>query len=354
MNRKKTKARLNIDAAPGTLIQSTDTSLPPAKITYFEYSEDYLNERQLESLSQVLPLGNANRTVWINVDGLYDNALMQQVMDCFGIHPLVIEDIQTTTQRPKTDTYESYLFLTLKMLQWDEKDRNILAEQVSLLIGKNYVISFQEVQGDVFDPIRDRIRRNKGRIRRSPADYLAYSLVDSIVDNYFLILEEFEEQIDEVEEQILTAPRPNTPQAIHDLKRKILSMRKAVWPLREVVNRLEKFESTLIHNATKPYLADVYDHTIQIIDTVETIRDITSGLLDIYLSNISNSMNSVMKVLTIIATIFIPLTFIAGVYGMNFQNMPELSWAWGYPVVVGVMVMAAVGMLFYFKRKKWL
>ena len=240
------------------------------------------------------------------------------------------------------------------MISYEEKIKDILSEQVGIIIGRDVVISFQEKPGDVFDPIRARIRENKGRIRRCGADYLAYALVDAIVDNYFLALESLEDRIDDLEEQIMTAPGTDTPKIVHLLKRKILSLRKAVWPLREIISGLEKDETGVIVKSTRIYLRDVYEHTIQVIDTVETLRDISSGLLDIYLSHVSNSMNSVMKVLTIIATIFIPLTFIAGIYGMNFQKMPELAWRWGYPAVLGVMALVAAVMIVYFKRKKWL
>lgn len=228
------------------------------------------------------------------------------------------------------------------------------SEQVSIIFGQNYVISFQEREGDVFNPIRDRIRTGKGRIRKMGADYLAYTLMDAIVDNYFTILEKIGEDIEDVEESMITNPTPETLHAIHLLKRKMISLRKSVWPLREVVSALERSESSLIRDPTRIYLKDVYDHTIQVIDTVETFRDVLSGMLDVYLSSISNKMNEIMKVLTIIATIFIPLTFIAGVYGMNFENMPELKWGWGYRVVWFAMLLIGISMLAYFRKKRWL
>jgi magnesium transporter len=224
---------------------------------------------------------------------------------------------------------------------------------VSIILGRDFVISFQEVQGDVFEPIRDRLRSGKGRIREAGADYLTYTLIDSVVDNYFTILERLEDRIDELETSILTASGSKAISDIHSLKRQLIFLRRAVWPLREVISDLEKEEGRLIRNETKPYLRNVYEHAVQVIETSSAIRDVTSGLQDIYLSTVSNSMNAVMKVLTTIATIFIPLTFIAGIYGMNFRLMPELGWRWGYPAVIGVMLVVAIGMVIYFKRKKW-
>jgi len=240
------------------------------------------------------------------------------------------------------------------MLYYDEEKHDITAEQVSIILGSNFVISFQEQEGDVFKFIRERIRNGKGRIRKVGSDYLAYALVDAIVDNYFIILEKLGEKIEEMEEELVTNPTPETLQTIHHLKREMIFLRKSVWPLREVISALERGEPTLIHESTGIYLRDLYDHTIQVIDSIETFRDMVSGMLDIYLSSISNRMNEVMKVLTIIATIFIPLTFIAGIYGMNFQYMPELGWHWGYPAVWFVICAIFIVMLVYFKRKRWM
>jgi len=240
------------------------------------------------------------------------------------------------------------------MLSYRNENKSIQSEQVSLVLGQNVVISFQESVGDVFEQIRDRIRHAKGRIRKASADYLAYVLIDAIVDNYFAILEKLGELVESIEEELITKSTEKTLQQIHGIKRELLFLRKSVWPLRELTNNLEKTESPLIVDATKLYLRDVYDHTIQIIDTVESFRDMVSGMFDIYLSSISNRMNAVMKVLTIIATIFIPLTFIAGIYGMNFKDMPELEWKWGYPIVLIVMAVVGISMLIYFKRRKWL
>jgi magnesium transporter len=252
------------------------------------------------------------------------------------------------------EDFEDYLFIVFKMLSYYEKESEIRSEHVSLFLGSNFVLTFQEKEGDVFASIRERIRDGRGRIRKMGSDYLAYALIDTVVDNYFSILEKIGEKVEDVEGELVTNPTTETIQSIHNLKREMIYLRKSVWPLREVVSRLERGDSELINETTVIYLRDVYDHTIQVIDAVETLRDILSGMLDLYLSSISNRMNEVMKVLTIIATIFIPLTLIAGVYGMNFRYMPELDWRWGYPTILLTMTVIGIIMLIYFKRKKWL
>jgi magnesium transporter len=252
------------------------------------------------------------------------------------------------------EDFGDYIFAVLKMLQYNEEDKETQVEQISLILGSNWVISFQENAGDLFDPIRERLRTDKGRIRKMGADYLVYALIDAVVDNYFVVLERIGERIEEIEEEIVTNPSPVTLQAIHNLKRQVILLRKSVWPLREAISRLERWESKLIKRSTDIFLRDVYDHTIQVIDAVETYRDMLSGMLDIYMSSVSNRMNEVMKVLTIIATIFIPLTLVAGIYGMNFRYMPELEWVWSYPFVLLIMLAVGIVMLIYFRRRKWL
>jgi len=252
------------------------------------------------------------------------------------------------------EDFEDHLFVTVKMIYFDDKKNDIEAEQLSIIFGPNFVISFQEKEGDIFNPIRDRIRKARGRIRKMKADYLAYALLDTIVDHYFIVLEKLGEKIEGMEEELVAKPTPETLQSIHTLKRELIFLRKSIWPLREVVNVLERGESSLIHKSTGIYLRDVYDHTIQVVDTVETFRDMVSGMLDIYLSSVSNRMNEVMKVLTIVATIFIPLTFLAGVYGMNFKHMPELELPWGYPGLLVLMIAVGLTMVAYFRSKKWL
>jgi magnesium transporter len=339
---------------PGALIHIGEKKVELAKISILDYDENQFEEKEAKTVEECFPFKDKPTTTWINIDGLHQVDIIEKIGKNFDFHPLLLEDILNTEQRPKIEAFENHIYIVLKMLYYDERTNEISSEQISIIFGQNFVISFQEKVGDVFDPIRDRIRTGKGRIRKMGADYLAYSLMDAIVDNYFIILEKIGEDIEVVEESMMANPTPKTLHAIHRLKRKMISLRKSVWPLREVVNALERSESPLIQNPTRIYLKDVYDHTIQVIDTVETYRDVLSGMLDVYLSSISNKMNEIMKVLTIIATIFIPLTFIAGVYGMNFENMPELKWRWGYPGIWSIMLIIGISMLLYFRKKKWL
>ena len=319
-----------------------------------DYDESHFEEKEAKRIEECFAFGDKPTVTWINIDGIHQLDIIEKIGEHFNIHPLVLEDIVTTGQRPKMEDFVDYIFLTLKMLHYSEEEKETKAEQVSLILGSNYVISFQENEGDVFDPIRERIRADKGRIRKMRADYLAYALMDAVVDNYFTILEKLGERIEDFEEELVVNPTPETLQAIHRLKREMIFLRKSVWPLREVINRLERWESSLINKSTAIYLRDVYDHTIQVIDAVETFRDMLSGMLDIYLSSVSNRMNEVMKVLTIIATIFIPLTLVAGIYGMNFRFMPELEEPMGYPMVLLSMLFVGMLMVAYFRKKKWL
>jgi len=324
------------------------------KITIIDYDEEKFQEKEVETIDEVFPFSDKSTATWINLDGIHQVDSIEKIGKHFKIHPLVLEDIMNTGQRPKMEDFNNYLFLVLKMLSYDEEENETKTEQVSLILSSNYVISFQESEGDVFDPIRERIRTDRGRIRKMGVDYLAYSLIDAIVDNYFMVLEKIGEKIEDIEDELVKNPTPEVLHTIHRLKRELIFLRKSVWPLREVISRLERWESPLIDKSIDIYLRDVYDHTIQVIDALETFRDMLSGMLDIYLSSVSNRMNEVMKVLTIIATIFIPLTLVAGIYGMNFKYMPELDWVWGYPMVYTVMLAVSAVMLVYFRRKKWL
>jgi len=324
------------------------------KITIMDYDEAQFEEKEVETIDECFLFKDKPTVTWINIDGLHQVEILEKLGECYGLHPLVLEDILNTDQRPKMEDYGEYIYIVLKALDYNDKSNEIETEQISLILGSNFVFSFQEREGDTFDPIRERLRNSKGRIRKMGADYLAYTLLDSIVDNYFIILERLGEKIEFLEEKLVTQPTPETLQIIHHLKRDMIFLRKAVWPLREVISSLERGESSLIKESTRIYLRDVYDHTIQTIDTIETYRDMVSGMLDIYLSSVSNRLNSVMKVLTIIATIFMPLTFLAGVYGMNFKFMPELEWRWGYAFIWLVMVGIGVFMLLYFRKKRWL
>ncbi len=339
---------------PGTLVHIGEKKTEIPRITIIDYDETHFQEREAKSIEECFLFKEKPTVTWINVDGLHQVDVMEKLGECYGLHPLVMEDILNTDQRPKMEDYGEYIYIVLRALELGSKSNEVETEQISLVLGSNFVFSFQERKGDTFDPVRDRIRNGKGRIRKMGADYLAYALLDSIVDNYFIILEKIGEKIEFLEEKLVSGPSPETLQAIQHLKREMIFLRKAIWPLREVISGLERGESSLIKESTRVYLRDVYDHAIQVMDTIETYRDMVSSMLDIYLSSVSNRLNSVMKVLTIIATIFMPLSFLAGVYGMNFKFMPELEWRWSYPLIWLIMVGIGVFMLTYFKKRRWL
>ncbi len=340
---------------PGSLVHVGEPKGEEPKITAMIYDASRLLEEELETVGEAFPLSDAPTVTWINVDGIHQVEIVEELGQRLGLHPLVLEDILNPEQRPKMEDLGGYLYLVMKMLDWDNERNEMTVEQVSVLVGANYVVSLQEQPGgDVLDPIRDRIREARGSIRQEGADYLAYAMLDGVVDSYFGVLEGLGEKVEALEEELVAHPTPDTLQELHELKTAMIFMRKSVWPLREVVAALERGRSPLIKGSTQPFLRDVYDHVIQVMDSVETLRDMLSGMLDIYLSSISNRMNEVMKVLTVFASIFIPLTFLAGVYGMNFAYMPELSWRWAYPALWVLMLAVGLAMLSYFRRKRWL
>ncbi len=340
--------------SPGTLVYVGEHKDEKVEISIIDYTPDQLDEKEVETLGECMPYLKKESVTWINISGIHNLSIIEQLGDHFNIHPLVLEDLVNTDHRPKMDDYEDYLFLLLKMLHSPDEDLSVEVEQVSLILTPKAVISLQEYEGDVFDPVRERIRKSKGRIRRKGTDYLTYALIDTIVDHYFKIFEPIGERLEQLHETILEDPKPESLQEIHSLKREMIFIRRSLWPLREIVNSLVRGESKLISDDVVIFLRDVYDHTIQVIDTVETSRDMLTGMQDIYLSSVSNKMNEVMKVLTIIATIFIPMTFLAGLYGMNFKHMPELEWPWSYPVFWVVLIVVFGSMVTYFRRKKWL
>lgn len=340
---------------PGTLVHIGEQKQESIEVSIISYDESSFQEQRADDITACFPFRDAKGISWTNIEGIHKVELLQKLGECYSIHPLVLEDVLNTDQRPKKEDYGDYLFIVMKMLSRPTGGGEIRAEQVSLILGPNYVLSFQEgLDGDLFDPVRERLRGGKGKIRKMGADYLVYALMDAVVDNYFIIMENLAERIETLEEDILTKPGRETVQKIHALKREIIFLRKSIWPLREVINGLERRDSPLVNESTIIYLRDVYDHTVQIIDTIETFRDMLSGMLDIYLSSLGNRTNEVMKVLTIIATIFMPITFIVGLYGMNFKYMPELEWHWGYPTVLLLMVVISIGMVVFFRRKNWL
>ncbi|MFP3872470.1 MAG: magnesium/cobalt transporter CorA [Candidatus Natronoplasma sp.] len=360
MKRMTRSSSDKVDLPSDSFFHMSESSGEDGDISIIDYDKDDFEERESVDVEECEDYKERSTVTWINVDGLQDAEKIKKLTDSYGFHPLLVEDILNTQQRPKFEEFEDHLFLIMKMTYTEDDSDDIVMEQVSLVIGENFLLSFQEKSGDVFESIRERIRKGKGRIRNNGADYLAYALIDAVVDHYFVVLEKIGDRIEDIEGELVKEPDTEVLYRIHNLKREMIGLRRSVWPLREVINSLLRGDSHLVMDSTEIYFRDVYDHTIQVADTIETNRDILSGLLDLYLSSISNKMNEVMKVLTIIATIFIPLTFIAGIYGMNFDpeaspfNMPELNWALGYPITLAGMLVVALLMVVYFRRKGWL
>jgi len=340
---------------PGSLVYVGPKRQKQTKITIIDFDATNLEEKEVKNIEICSQYKGKKSVTWINVDGVEQVDIIQQIVSYFDIHPLVAEDIVNTNSRPKFEDHGDYLFISLKMLMINDQTKKVMVEHVSLLVGDDYVLSFQEnTGGDVFNIIRERIRQCKGRVRKCWTDYLAYALIDAIVDNYFLVLEVWDERLESLEENILGELNKKVYQQILLFKRDTIFLRKQISPLREVIGLLQRSESPLIKRETEVYLRDLYDHTIQIMDIIESNRDMISGLHDVYLSTISNRMNEIMKMLTIFSSLFIPLTFIVGIYGMNFENMPELRWEWGYFAVLGFMAVLGTILLSYFKIKKWI
>jgi magnesium transporter len=338
--------------APGTLVPREEGPKTPARLTRISYSPDQVEEVTFttfdESAADFPPWATVN---WINIDGLSDVPLLEKIGSRFGLHPLTLEDILNCGQRPKVEDYKDNDFIVIKSLRLSADQLEV--EQISLFVGNHYVLTFQEIPGDSFEPVRERIRRGRGQIRNVGCDYLAYALIDALIDEFFPVLERYGERLEDLEEELIAAPQSETLQTIYRMKRDLLNLRRVAWPERELISRLLREDADAFSAETKVYLRDCYDHLAQVIDIIETFRELAAGMIDIYLSSLSNRMNEVMKVLTVISTIFIPLTFIAGVYGMNFDHMPELHWRYGYPFSLALMTVVAVGLLFYFRRKKW-
>lgn len=337
---------------PGTLIHIGERKAEAVKIGVFNYAGARCDEHTVTKLDELQPPADET-VIWVDVGGVHKVEVLEAFGKQFNLHPLLLEDIANTDQRPKLDDYETYFFLVMKMLSVTDRG-DILVEQVSFVLGRNFVLSFQENGTDVFRSVRDRLRGGKGRLRQNGSDYLLYALVDAIVDQYFAVLETLGEKIETLQERVMADPKPDTLKDINALKRQLLFVRRAVWPLREATNTLSRSECPFLHEPTKVFFRDVYDHVVQIVDTIETLREMVSASLDIYLSSVSLRLNAVMRVLTVITTIFMPLSFIASIYGMNFEYMPELKWDWGYPLVLGLMGAVAAVMLIGFRRRKWL
>ncbi|MFW6237590.1 MAG: magnesium/cobalt transporter CorA [Desulfosudaceae bacterium] len=340
-------------AAPGTLVHIGEQRTDPVRITRFDFNAEDLRETIPDTAAELTTIPGEKTVTWINVDGIHEVDRVADLGKSLGIHPLVLEDIVNTGQRPKLEDHDEYLFITLKRFSLDA-EAQIQSEQVSLILGDGYLVSFCETPIADFATIKDRLHRGKGRLRKSGSDYLAYALVDAIVDYYYVILEHFHTQIETLEEALLDAPRSRTLQAIHAAKRDLLIFYRQIWPLRDILGQLKKGGLSLIREESHIFIEDTYDHMRHVTETTESFRDVLNGLQDLYLSTVSHRMNEVMQVLTIMATIFIPLTFVAGIYGMNFSYMPELQWRWGYFAVLAVMAVIAGGLLAYFKKKNWL
>ena len=354
MDAEEIKRSEKAGLSPGTLMYVGDKKAGSSRITVIDYDAAGYIEKEVASVEECFPFKDTATVTWINVDGVADADVIGKLGEKFDIHPLVLEDIMTTTQRPKTEDLGGAVFVVLRMIECGPDGTDLVADQLSLIVGPNFVLSFQETPGDCLGPVRERIRGGKGRIRKLGPDYLAYALIDAVVDNYFFVLEKLGERIDLLEDDLIAEPRRELLHEIHGLRREMIHLRKALWPLRETVGGLERMESALIKKTTTVFLRDLYDHTIQVVDTVESFREILMSMHETYLSSVSNRMNEVMKVLTIIATIFIPITFLVGVYGMNFKHMPEIGWRWGYPAVWAVILASVGGMVHFFRRKKWL
>ena len=343
-----------VGLAPGALIHVGERKTEQSTITLIEYGDADLIEYCFTSIRQARAYAPRLPVLWLNVHGLHEPEVMAEIGRRFNLHPLVLEDILNTNQRPKIDDYGDYLFMVARFFEVDGDNHQIGSDQVSLILGRNFVLSFQERPSGRFDPVRDRLRKDRGQIRKLGADYLAYSLLDAIVDRYFTILESIGERTEELEDTMLERPKPGLLQAVHQLKRETLSLRRSIWPLREVINSLTRADDRFFRAETRPYLRDVYDHTVHAIESLEANRDVISGMLDIYLSSVSNRVNQEVRALTVVAIIFMPATLISGIFGMNFKTMPLLDLPDGFLVAIGMMATVAITLSIVFWRRRWL
>ena len=351
---KYSKQKSKIGMSPGSLVYVGERTDEPVKISIMDYTGERLDEYADATIEDIRKCMREPSVTWVNISGIHDMTIIEMIGKEFDLHPLLLEDLVNTRHRAKIDDYEDYFFIVLKMVFQESGQNQLQYEHVCLVVGPSYLISFQEREGDVFGPVRDRLRKLKGRIRKAGPDYLGYALMDMIVDHYYVILEQMGEEIESIQEEALENPTTQTFNAIHATRHQLIFLRKTIWPMRELIGSLLRGESGLIHESVMVYLQDVYDHVVQVIDTVETYRDLLAGTLDTYMSSVSNKMNEVMKVLTVIATLFIPLTFLAGIYGMNFTHMPELEWRYAYPAFWVVVVIVFLGMFWWVKKKKWI
>jgi magnesium transporter len=353
LSRRK-KQRKKAGLAPGTISYVGDLRDFEVYADVMEYCEETFDEKNNISIKSI-PRYTGNEDIrWINITGIHETAVLETLGKTFELHNLVMEDIAHANQRPKLDEFDAYAYLVVQMVRYDDEYFQISTEQLSIIVQGNTIITFQEQPGDLFEGIRERLKKNIGKGRRSGVEYLIYSILDTIVDNYFVVLEKMGDHLDEIEVKLLGQAKSNDVNELHGIKRELIYLRKSVWPMREVINSLGKSELIQKNQITEIYLRDVYDHCVRAIDTLETYREMSSSLMDMHLSSLSNKMNTVMKTLTIISTIFIPLTFIVGVYGMNFKYMPELEIKYAYEIVWGVMIVLTLIMIRYFRRKGWI
>jgi len=339
---------------PGSLVHVGEVHAHEHKISVINYNKSTLKKHTIKSIEELLPYKTTDTITWVIVDGLKDVSIIDAIGQHFGIHVLVLEDILNTHQRPKFEEFDGYLYIVIKAISLGNDDFNVEYEQISLLILNNFVFTFMEKPDALFDPILNRLDNDKSQIRNLGPDYLAYIIMDTVVDEYFALQDAFDELIESVEDKLLSDPSSETLSIIQKIKRELIFLRRTVSPLRELLAAIQRSESPLLNEKTRRYFGDIYDHAIRIIEAIESYRDLIAGMLDIYLSSVSNKMNETMKVLTVFASIFIPLTFIAGVYGMNFEYMPELKWRWGYPTLWVIFISVSVFLLKYFKKKNWL
>ena len=339
--------------APGTLMHVGERLEEQVTINRLDYAAGFCHRSTPATIDECLEVEKRGDIVWINIDGLHDVSVIEKLGSRFAIDHLSLEDILNTAQRPKLEDSGHYLLIVIKMLYFSEESGRVEVEQISIVLGSDFVLTFQESRGDVFGSVRERLLMGRGRIRKMGADYLVYAILDSVVDHYFIVLERLGEEISALEEKIVVNPTNDTLQALHQLRRELIFLGKSTWPMREVVSGLERSESNLVSEGLSRYLRDLYDHTVQIIDIIETYKDLVQGMMDLYMTSLSNKMNEIMKVLTVFASIFIPLTFVAGIYGMNFEHMPELSVPWAYPLLLFLMFLGAMAMLFFYRRKGW-
>jgi magnesium transporter len=339
---------------PGTVAFSGERKIERVRLVVLSYGPDRIEEKEVGSVEECLPYLDGGGITWVSVQGLHETGVLRAIGEKLGLHPLVLEDIVSTGQRPKTEDFQDYLYVVVRMLDYDDAARCVSADQISVILGPGWVLSFQESARDAFEPVRERLRQGRGRSRKLKSDYLAYSLIDAVVDHYFVVLEKLGEQVEALEAELAADPRPDVLRSIHRVRSEMVLVRKSIYPVREVVAGLSRSGSRLIQKETDLFLRDVHDHSVQIIEALESYRDILSGLQELYLSMVSNRLNEIMKILTVGAMIFVPLTFLAGVYGMNFRYFPEIEWRWGYLLFWLVSILLSVCMLIVFRKKKWI